>query len=215
MPCSFLGQFLLRCPVSLQIKELRGFLGLTSYYRKFVKGYGELSKPLTDLLQKKGFCWSEQAENAFNRLKWAMSHAPVLSLPDFTQPFTIETDASGGGMGAVLMQNKKPIAYLSKAFGVRSLGLSTYERELMALIMAVMKWRHYLTGKKFLVKTDHQSLRFLLEQQKLTTHIQHKGLTKLLGLDYSIQYQKGVDNKVADALSRRRHEEEDEEAELS
>ena len=114
----------------------------------------------------------------------------------------METDASGGGIGAVLMQEGHPIAFLSKALSVKNLGLSIYEKELLALVMAVTKWRHYLVGSHFIIRTDHQSLKYLLDQ-KLNTTIQHKWMTKLLGLDYEIQYKKGTNNQVADALSRR------------
>lgn len=90
---------------------------------------------------------------------------PVLRLPDFTQTFVIETDASAMGMGAVLMQEGRPLAYISKAFSIRNRGLSVYEKELLALVLAVEKWRHYLIGHHFVIKTDHQSLKFLLDQK--------------------------------------------------
>ncbi|KAJ4817704.1 polyprotein [Rhynchospora pubera] len=189
-------------PIPQNVKGLRGFLGLTGYYRKFIKHYGIISKPLTDLLKKDSFCWNQEALTAFNNLKQDMTQAPVLALPDFSLPFTIETDACNVGIGAVLMQNKRPIAYLSKKLGVRSQGLSTYEKEFLALLTAISKWRHYISPKPFVIKTDHISLKHLLEQ-KLNTAMQHKGLTKLLGLDYIIEYKKGSDNKVDDALSRR------------
>ncbi|KAJ4788261.1 polyprotein [Rhynchospora pubera] len=189
-------------PVPKNLKGLRGFLGLTGYYRKFIKNYGIISKPLSDLLKKDSFSWTPDALLAFNTLKQAMSQAPVLALPDFSLPFTIETDACNIGIGAVLMQNKKPIAYLSKKLGIKSQSLSTYEKEFLSLLTAVSKWRHYISNRPFVIKTDQISLKHLLEQ-KIHTAMQHKGLSKLLGLDYTIEYKKGVENKVADALSRR------------
>ncbi|KAF3320056.1 hypothetical protein FCM35_KLT22338 [Carex littledalei] len=108
-------------------------------------------------------------------------------------------------IGVVLMQRKHPLAYFSKKLGLKNQNLSTYEKEFLALVTAVTKWRHYLMGGKFVIKTYHISLKYLLEQ-KLNTSSQHKGLSKLLGLDYVIEYKKGSENKVADALSRQEGE---------
>lgn len=137
-----------------------------------------------------------------------MCGATLLRLPDFSKPFVIETDASSKGMGAVLLQDQQPIAFLSRAFSPQNVDRSIYEKELMALVMAVTKWRHYVVGHHFIIRTDQQELQWLLEQ-KLTIPLQHKWLTKLLGLDYEIQYRKGAENVVADALSRRMQDTDD------
>jgi hypothetical protein len=126
------------------VTELRGFLGLTGYYRKFVKNYGLIAKPLTQLVQKKQFCWSIEAQKAFEQLKQAMSTTPVLAIPDYSTPFIVETDASNMGIGAVLMQRDRPVVFMSKALGPSHQKLSIYEKEFLALIMALEKWRPYL-----------------------------------------------------------------------
>lgn len=131
----------------------------------------------------------------------------MLALPYYTKPFTLEVDACGQGMRAVLSQEGKPIAYLSKASSGRNLGLSTYDKEFLAILMAVNKWKHYLSPRRFIIKTDHQSLKYLLEQ-KITTALQQKGMMKLMGFDYEILYKAGRENKAADSLSMRGFEEE-------
>ena len=171
------------------------------YYRKFIKGYGTIAQPLTDLLKKDSFHWSDKALEVFTRLKEAVTHPPVLALPDFSKPFIIECDASGRGVGAVLMQDQRPIAFHGQALKAKYLHLSTYETELMALVSAVKKWRSFLLGRPFVVKIDHQSLKFLLEQ-KIATPSQQKWLAKLLGYAFVVEYKRGSDNRVADALSR-------------
>jgi transposase InsO family protein len=186
-------------------KDLRGFLGLAGYYRKFVKNFGVIARPLNDLL-KKGvlFIWTQVHEEAFLTLKQGLTIAPVLMLPDFSKPFAIETDASSKGIGAVLLQNSHPLAYVSKALGVKNQGLSTYEKEYLAILLAVDKWRQYLQHSEFLIYLDHKSLSHLTEQ-RLITPWQQRVFSKLLGLQYRVVYKKGADNGAADALSRRPH----------
>lgn len=122
-------------------------------------------------------------------------------MPNFSLQFVIETDASAKGIGAVLQQQGHPIAYASKALGIKAQCLSTYEKECLAILMAVEHWRHYLQSSPFLILTDLQSLTHL-DDQRLSTPWQHKALTKLMGLTYKIVYKKGSDNRVADAMSR-------------
>ncbi|KAL3530116.1 hypothetical protein ACH5RR_009438 [Cinchona calisaya] len=152
--------------------------------------------------KKDKFKWCEEFEKAFEKLKMTMSVTLVLALPNFTKPFIIETDACHRGIGAMLMQEKRPMAYFSKALSRRNLGFSIYEKELLALVSAISKWRHYLEGHHFIIKTDHQRLKYLLEQ-RITTLMQQKWLTKLLGLNFEIHCKQGSSNVVADALSRR------------
>jgi hypothetical protein len=194
-------QAMLDWPPPSTIKALRGFLGLTGFYRKFIKGYASIALPLTAFLRKDAFKWPPEAQQAFDQLKLAMTQAPTLALSDFSIPFDIETDASGSAMGAVLMQNSHPIAFFSQPFCPTLQRSSTYVRELHAITSAVKKWRQYLLGHRFTIFTDHKSLKELLSQV-IQTPEQHKYLSKLLGYDYSIQYKAGKNNVVADALSR-------------
>ncbi|KAL2235732.1 UNVERIFIED_CONTAM: Retrovirus-related Pol polyprotein from transposon, partial [Sesamum indicum] len=130
-----------------------------------------------------------------------MSTAPVLALPDFTKLFVVETDASGKGIDVVLMQEGKPIAYLSKALAPKNLGLSSYEKEFLALLLVVTKWKHYLQGHHFIMKTDQKTLKRILDR-RVDSVLQQRWVSKLLGLSYEVQYKKGNENRVADALSR-------------
>ncbi|KAL3513502.1 hypothetical protein ACH5RR_026219 [Cinchona calisaya] len=140
---------------------------------------------------------------------WMCQYSPITFDLQQLQIKMSKEEASSARIGAVLMQANHPIAHLSKGLCLRNNGLYIYEKELLAIVMAVSKWKHYVLGHHFIIKTDHQSLKCLLEQ-KLTSTLQHRWFTKLLGLDYEIQYEKGAENKVADALSRRIPEEDNE-----
>ncbi|XP_073109864.1 uncharacterized protein [Elaeis guineensis] len=188
-------------PKPVSVKQLWSFLGLASYYRRFIAKFGQINKLLTNLLKKVDFKWSSEAEASFQQLKTVLAQTPILALPNFFLPFTIKTDASGTGMGAVLMQIGHPIAYLSKTFSDKHLSLSTYEKEMLALVLAVARWAHYLVKRYFIVRTDHKSLKFLLEQ-RLNTPSQHIWLTKLLGYDFDKCYKREKENAAADALSK-------------
>ena len=121
-----------------------GFPG--GYYRRFIKGFGTIAAPLTQLLRKESFRWTEEASAAFYALKNALSTAPVLQLPDFNADFVVNCDASGTGFGAVLRQGAGPLAFFSKPFAPRHLKVAAYERELIGLVQAVRHWRPYLWG---------------------------------------------------------------------
>lgn len=176
---------------------------MAGYYRKFVKGFGVISKPLTNLLKKgQPFVWTTEIQASFEALKNASISAPVLALPNFSKPFVIDTDASDKGIGAVLQQDGHPIAFISKALGPRNQGLSVYEKECLAILCAVDQWRAYIQHAEFIIRTDQKSL-IHLEDQRLSTPWQYKALTKLMGLQFKIIYKKGRDNNAADALSRR------------
>nr|GFA36135.1 retrotransposon-related protein [Tanacetum cinerariifolium] len=121
-------QYLLSWPTPTTVKGVRGFLGLTGYYRKFIKGCGKIARPLIELTKKYNFHWNSDSQSAFEELKQLMITAPVLALLNFSLPFEIECDASGKGVGAVLMQARRPISYFSKALSDRNLSKSAYEK---------------------------------------------------------------------------------------
>jgi hypothetical protein len=192
---------MLSWPVPTSHINLRGFWGLTGYYRKFVQHYCIIAKPLTTMLQHRQFQWTPTTQLAFETLKTAMATTLVLALPNFEEVFVVETDASDKGVGVVLSQKGHPIAYYSKALGVQNNKLSIYEKEFLAILMAVDRWRCYLHRAPFVIKTNHKSL-VNLSDHTLYTDLQKKAMAKLAGLQVKIHYRKGADNKVADALSR-------------
>lgn len=198
-------QAVVNWPAPTTVKGLRGFLGLTGYYRKYVQHYGIIAHPLTQLL-KKGvlFVWGPAQKQAFSQLKHAMSTAPVLALPNFQQRFVLETNASNTGIVVVLMQSGHPVAFLSKALSPRNQTLSAYEKECLAILLAIEKWRSYLQHPEFEIHTDHKIL-LHLSYQRLHTPLQHKAFVKLMGLQFKLIYKKGSTNLVADGLSRQSH----------
>lgn len=149
----------LRAPQN--VKQLRSFLGLVDYYRKFVQNYSLISKPLTNLLKKGKFLWIKEATEAFEHLKVALSYAPVLALPDFFNHFEIETDASNGGIGVV--QEGNLVAFLSNFLGPKWKRLTMYEKKLLTVVTTVQKWEQYLSISKFIIRTDQESLKWLLQ----------------------------------------------------
>ena len=189
-------------PQPRSVRGLRGFLGLADYYRRFIQSYAAIASPLTQLLKRDGFVWTEAASAAFVALKHALSTTLVLQLPNFDQPFLIDCDALGSGFGAVLHQDEGAIAFFSRPFAARHLKLAAYEHELIDLVHAVRHWRPYVWGRHFTVRTDHYALKFLLDQ-RLSTVPQHQWVSKLFGYDFSMEFRPGRLNVVADALSRR------------
>ncbi|KAH0725500.1 hypothetical protein KY284_001365 [Solanum tuberosum] len=183
------------------VKEVRSFLGLASYYRRFIHHYASIASSLTDFLKKETFRWTPEAQIAFETLKAKLGSTPVLALPDFNQEFQVETDASGKGIGAILSQKGHPIAYFSQKLSTRMQQASTYHHEMFAITQAVGKWRQYLLGRRFTILTDQQSLKNLTNQT-IQTPEQQKWLTKLVGNDFHIIYRPGKQNSAADALSR-------------
>ncbi|WZY72224.1 hypothetical protein YC2023_004464 [Brassica napus] len=190
-------------PIPKTVSEVRSFHGLAGFYRRFVKDFSTIASPLTEVIKKEvGFKWGEAQELAFQCLKEKLTNAPLLILPDFNKTFEIECDASGIGIGAVLMQEKRPIAYFSEKLGGATLNYATYDKELYALVRALQTWQHYLWPKEFVIHTDHESLKYLKGQHKLSKR--HARWVEFIEtFPYVIKYKQGKENIVADALSRR------------
>ena len=187
-------------PVSMQ--QVRSFHGLASFYRRFVKDFSTLVAPMTEILKGKTFEWSDKANLAFEEIKTRLTQAPVLALPNFNQVFEVECDASGVGIGAILSQEKRPIAYFSEKLNEAKRRYSTYDKEFYALVRALEHWRHYLVGAEFILHSDHEALKFIQGQHKLNPR-HAKWVEYLQSFHFVIHHKSGQLNKGADALSRR------------
>ena len=146
-------------PPPQTLKSLLGFLELTGYYRKFVKDYGKITAPLIALLRKDSFAWTPAAECAFEKLKQAICTTLVLAIPDFSKTFTIESDACDNGLGSILLQKDHPIAFTRKFLSSENLVASTHEKKMMVIFHAIKKWKPYVLGNHFCIKTNHQCLK--------------------------------------------------------
>jgi hypothetical protein len=152
-----------------RIPELRSFLGLANYYRRFVKGYSDIATPLTDLLKKgRAWEWDVKCQEAFENLKAALIEEPVLALPDFAKPFEVHSDASDYAIGGVLMQDGHPIAFESRKLNDAERRYTVQEKEMTAMVHCLRTWRHYLLGAAFIVKMDNVATSYLQSQKKLS-----------------------------------------------
>ncbi|GJZ49763.1 putative reverse transcriptase domain-containing protein [Tanacetum coccineum] len=183
--------------------EIRQFLGLASYYRRFIKGFSKFAKPITKLTQKKvAFEWGDKQGAAFQTLKNKLCSAPILALPQGAENFIVYCDASHKRLGAVLMQNEKVISYASRQLKMHEKNYTTHDLELGAMVFARKIWRHYLYGTKCTVFTVHKSLQYILDQKELNMR-QRRWLQLLSDYDCEIRYHPGKVNVVADALSKK------------
>jgi hypothetical protein len=180
-------------PSPTSIGNVRSFHRLGSFYRRFVKDFSSLAAPLTEVIKKNvGFRWGEEQEKAFQLIKEKLTNAPLLSLPNFSKMFEIKCDASGVGIGAVLMQEGRPIAYFSEKLSGAALNYLTYDKELYALVRALETWHHYLWPKEFVIHTDHKSLKHLKGQHKLNKR--HTRWVEFIEtFPYVIRYKQGDD----------------------
>ena len=190
-------------PVPTTITQVRSFLGLAGFYRRFVKDFSTIAAPLHELTKKGvSFSWGKAQEHSFHMLKDKLTHAPLLQLPDFNKTFELECDASGIGMGGVLLQEGKPVAYFSEKLSGPMLNYSTYDKELYALVRTLETWQHYLWPKEFVIHSDHESLKHIRSQGKLNRR-HAKWVEFIESFPYVIKHKKGKENVIADALSRR------------
>ena len=160
-------------PAPTTVTAIRSFLGLAGYYRRFVKEFSKIAMPLTDFTHRKKFDWTELQQNSFVQLKQAISSAPVLIIPDDSLPYLVTTDASGSAVGATLIKIKgmgfsRLLSFLQENVICRE-DYPVHEQELLAIIIALKEWRHYLHGRRFKIHTDHQSLRYLSTQPHLSS----------------------------------------------
>ncbi|WVZ75772.1 hypothetical protein U9M48_023804 [Paspalum notatum var. saurae] len=183
--------------------EIRSFLGLASYYRRFIKDFSKSAKPMTSLTKKNAkYVWSANCEEAFQ--KKLLTSTPVLAQPDVTKPFDVYCDASGNGLGYIVMQDGRVIAYASRQLRKHEVNYPTHDLELAAVVDALKIWRHYLLGNTCHIYTDHKSLKYILTQPELNMR-QRRWLEFLKDYDLEIHYLPSKANVVADALSRRAH----------
>lgn len=184
--------------------EVRSFLGLAGYYRRFVQGFANMAQSMTKLTGKNvKFVWTDECELSFSRLKEMLTSAPILALPEMDKPYVVYTDASITGLGCVLMQEGKVIAYASRQLRKHEGNYPTHDLEMGAVIFALTTWRSYLYGAKVQVYTDHKSLKYIFTQPELNLR-QRRWVEKVADYDVDIAYHPGKANQVADALSRRR-----------
>ncbi|WVZ80247.1 LOW QUALITY PROTEIN: hypothetical protein U9M48_027739 [Paspalum notatum var. saurae] len=187
------------------VTEIRSFLGLAGYYRRFIKDFSKIAKPMTALTQKNAkFAWSPKCEEAFGTLKKLLTSTPVLAQSDITKPFDVYCDASDSGLGCVLMQEGRVIAYASCQLRKHEVNYPTHDLELLAVVYALKKWRHYLLGNTCHIYTDHKSLKYIFTQPELNMR-QRRWLELIKDYDLEVHYHPGKANVVADALSRKAH----------
>jgi hypothetical protein len=185
------------------MRQIRSFLGLAGYYRRFIPDFSRIAKPMTELL-KKGvkYEWSQKCEEAFYTLRQRLTTAPVLAQPDNTKPFEVYCDASGTRLGCVLIQDNRVIAYASRALRPHEQNYPTHDLELAAVVHALKIWRHYLIGAHYNIYTDHKSLKYIFTQADLNMR-QRRWLELIKDYDLEVHYHPSKANVVADALSRK------------
>jgi hypothetical protein len=183
--------------------QIRSFLRLAGYYRRFIPNFSKIAKPMTKLLEKEAkFEWSPQCEEAFLTLKQLLTTAPVLAQPDIEKTFDVYCDASGTGIGGVLMQDGRAIAYTLRQLQLHEEHYPTHDLELLAVVHALKVWRHYLLGNLVHIYTNHKSLKYLFTQPELNMR-QRRWLELIKYYELEVHYHPKKANVVADTLSHK------------
>jgi hypothetical protein len=190
-------------PTLTTVPQILSFLGLPGFYRRFVRDFSSIAASLHELTKRDvPLTWSDSQEVVFRTLKDKLTHAHRLQLPDFNKVFKLECDASDIGLGAVLLQEGKPISYFSEKLSGASLKYSTYDKELYALVRTLHIWQHYLWHREFIIHSDHEALKHIRTQTNLNHH-HAKWVEFIESFPYIIKHKNGKDNVIAHALSRR------------
>jgi hypothetical protein len=192
---------ILEWPSPRIIIEVRSFHGLATFYKKIIRNFRSIVAPITDCSRGKTFMWRKEAEESFEFLKKKVTEAPILALPNFYKVFEVDCDASHAGIGAVLSQAGRPIAFFSEKLNEVRKNYSTYDVEFYAIVQALRHWRHYLVPKEFVLFTDHIALRYVNTQKKLDNR-HAKWVFFLQGYTFVLKHKSGRHNQVADALSQ-------------
>jgi hypothetical protein len=194
---------ILNWKASIDARGIKSFIGMAEYYRRFIEGFSKIAKPMTVLLGNKvEFKWTQKCQGAFEALKEKLTTAPVLVLPDVHKPFSVYCDACYTGLGCVLMQEGRVVAYSSRQLKVHEKNYPIHDLELAAVVHALKTWRHYLYGQKCDVYIDHKSLKYIFTQSELNMR-QRRWLLLIKDYELEIHYHPGKVNVVADALSRK------------
>lgn len=189
-------------PTPKTVSQIRSFHGLALFYRRFVSHFSTIIAPLTECMKVAVFVWTKEANEAFDLIKQKLTTAPVLILPDFAETFELHCDASKLGIGAVLSQNSRPVAFYSEKLSEAHSRYSTYNVEFYAVVQSIRHWRHYLVNRDFVLFTDHDALKHLDSQVKVSSR-HANWIAYLQQFTFTICHKSGKLNRVADALSRR------------
>jgi hypothetical protein len=187
------------------VSKVQSFLGLAGYYRRFILNFSKIVKPVTELLKKESkYVWSDACDEAFKLLKKLLTTSPVLAQPDTDKPFNVNCDASGTGLGGVLIQEGRVISYSSRQLRRHEEHYPIHDLELAAVVMALRTWRHYLLGNMVHIYMDHKSLKYSFTQPYLNMR-QRRWLKLIKDYELEVHYHQGKANVIADALSHKAH----------